>query len=824
MKQSKLFVDVILPLRLPNLFTYSVPDNLKDQVKPGIRVVVQFGPKKLYSSIIRRIHTQKPEKYTTKDIVSILDQEPVITDIQFLFWEWISDYYMCSPGEVMNAAFPSGLKLESETQIVLNSQFDKKQIFTSSETQILNNLEDKNGLSIKEISKRIGRKNILPILNELLNKKTVILKETLTEKFRPKFEAFVEIHAGLTTEKLNDVLDQLEKAPKQLNILVTFLNLSGFSDHNSYKPIKKKLLLTQASGGISSLNALVKKKILTINQREVSRLSAGIEAKASLKKLSAIQTQALKQIQQLFSEKDVVLLHGVTSSGKTEIYIHLIDEQLKKGKQILYLLPEIALTTQIINRLREVFGNKVGVYHSKFSNAERQEIWYNILDKNKKDAYQIILGVRSSIFLPFQNLGLVIIDEEHENSYKQAEPAPRYHARDSAIMLAHFFHAKTVLGTATPAIETYFNTTTGKFGLVEINERFENLELPKIILVNTRQAYKKRQMTSFFSNTMLSEINEALNLGEQVILFQNRRGFSRFIECETCGWIPGCKNCSVSLTYHKIYNNLVCHYCSYSIPIPGACKNCGSTILKTKGFGTEKIEDEIRILFPGVKTERMDLDTTRTKRSYEKIINNFENNNINILVGTQMISKGLDFCNVSIVGILNADNLLNFPDFRAYERSFQLMAQVSGRSGRKNKQGKVIIQTSDPDHTIIQDVLNNDFQHMFTSQLKDRKSFKYPPFFRMIKITLKHRKNPSLNKAAKILANDLRKFFGNRVLGPEFPVISQIQKWYLKTIILKIEKGKKVTHAKQQIRSLIQWHEKTPEFRSVQTQIDVDPM
>ena len=824
MKQSKLFVDVILPLRLPNLFTYSVPDNLKDQVKPGIRVVVQFGPKKLYSSIIRRIHTQKPEKYTTKDIVSILDQEPVITDIQFLFWEWISDYYMCSPGEVMNAAFPSGLKLESETQIVLNSQFDKKQIFTSSETQILNNLEDKNGLSIKEISKQIGRKNILPILNELLTKKTVILKETLTEKFRPKFEAFVEIHAGLTTEKLNDVLDQLEKAPKQLNILVTFLNLSGFSDHNSYKPIKKKLLLTQASGGISSLNALVKKKILTINQREVSRLSAGIEAKASLKKLSAIQTQALKQIQQLFSEKDVVLLHGVTSSGKTEIYIHLIDEQLKKGKQILYLLPEIALTTQIINRLREVFGNKVGVYHSKFSNAERQEIWYNILDKNKKDAYQIILGVRSSIFLPFQNLGLVIIDEEHENSYKQAEPAPRYHARDSAIMLAHFFHAKTVLGTATPAIETYFNTTTGKFGLVEINERFENLELPKIILVNTRQAYKKRQMTSFFSNTMLSEINEALNLGEQVILFQNRRGFSRFIECETCGWIPGCKNCSVSLTYHKINNNLVCHYCGYSIPIPGACKNCGSTILKTKGFGTEKIEDEIRILFPGVKTERMDLDTTRTKRSYEKIINNFENNDINILVGTQMISKGLDFSNVSIVGILNADNLLNFPDFRAYERSFQLMAQVSGRAGRKYKQGKVIIQTSDPNHTIIQDVLNNDFQHMFTSQLKDRKSFKYPPFFRMIKITLKHRKNPSLNKAAKILANDLRKFFGNRVLGPEFPVISQIQKWYLKTIILKIEKGKKVTHAKQQIRSVINLHEKTPEFRSVQIQIDVDPM
>lgn len=824
MKQSKLFVEVILPLRLPNLYTYKVPENLKNQVKPGIRVVVQFGSKKLYSSIIRRIHTQKPEKYTTKDIISILDREPVITDIQFLFWEWISEYYMCSPGEVMNAAFPSGLKLESETQIVLNSQFDKKHIFTSSETLILNMLEGGKGLSIKEVSKRIGRKNILPILNELLNKKTVILKETLTEKFRPKFEAFVEIHAGLTSEKLNDVPDQLEKAPKQLNILITFLNISGFSDHNSYKPIKKKLLLTQASGGISSLNALVKKKILTINQREVSRLSAGIKTKTSLKKLSAIQTQALKQIQQLFSEKDVVLLHGVTSSGKTEIYIHLIDEQLKKGKQILYLLPEIALTTQIINRLREVFGKKVGVYHSKFSDAERQEIWYNVLDENKKDAYQIILGVRSSIFLPFRNLGLVIIDEEHENSYKQTEPAPRYHARDSAIMLAHFFHAKTVLGTATPAIETYFNTTTRKFGLVEINERFENLELPKMILVNTRKAYKKRQMTSFFSNTMLSEINDALNHGEQVILFQNRRGFSRFIECETCGWIPGCKNCSVSLTYHKIYNNLVCHYCGYSIPIPGTCKNCGSTILKTKGFGTEKIEDEIRILFPGVKTERMDLDTTRTKRSYEKIINNFENNNINILVGTQMISKGLDFGNVSIVGILNADNLLNFPDFRAYERSFQLMAQVSGRSGRKNKQGKVIIQTSDPNHTIIQDVLNNDFQHMFTSQLKDRKSFKYPPFFRMIKITLKHRKKPSLNKAAKILANDLRKFFGNRVLGPEFPVISQIQKWYLKTIILKIEKGKTVIKAKQQIRSVINWHEKTGEFRSIQIQIDVDPM
>jgi primosomal protein N' (replication factor Y) len=824
MVHSKLYVDVILPLRLQNFFTYKVPDNLKKQIKPGIRIIVQFGSKKLYSAIIRRIHTDEPKGYTTKCIVSILDEKPVITDIQFLFWEWLSDYYMCSPGEVMNAALPPGLKLESQTQVILNRQFIYNQQYTPSETQILNILEDNKGLSIKEISKRIGKKNILPVINELINKKAVLPEETIHEKFKPRLEAFVEKHPDITEERLNEILDQLEKAPNQLNILVNYINLSGFSDFKDFKPVKKKFLLRQASGGISSLNTLVKKKILILKQQEVSRLSSDIKAKASLKKLNTTQLDALSQIKQLFSEKNVVLLHGVTSSGKTEIYMHLIKEQLKKGKQILYLLPEIALTAQIINRLRDVFGNKVGVYHSKFSDAERQEIWYNILDRNKKDTYRIILGVRSSVFLPFKNLGLVIVDEEHENTYKQTDPAPRYHARDSAIMLANFFHAKTVLGTATPAIDTYFNTTTGKFGLVEIHERFEKIELPEVILVNTREAYKKRQMTSFFSNKMLTEINNALKRKEQVILFQNRRGFSPFIECENCGWIPGCKNCSVRLTYHKSNNNLVCHYCSYSIPNPGKCISCGSTLLKTKGFGTEKIEDEINLLFPGAKTERMDLDTTRTKRSYEKIISNFENNNINILVGTQMISKGLDFSNVSIVGILNADNLLKFPDFRAYERSFQLMAQVSGRAGRKYKQGKVIIQTSDPNHTIIQDVLNNDFQHMFLSQLNERKKFKYPPFFRIIEITLKHRKRPSLNKAAKLLSDDLRKFFGERVLGPEFPVISQVYKWYFKTIILKIEKGKKVSSAKQQILSLINWHEKTPEFRSAQILINVDPM
>ncbi|UCG28052.1 MAG: primosomal protein N' [Bacteroidales bacterium] len=824
MEKSLWYADVLLPLPLPALYTYRIPDKLRNKIKSGMRVAVQFGPKRIYSALVKRIHSDKPPGYRYKDILSLLDTAPIVNDYQFTFWDWMVSYYLCTAGEVMKAALPSGLKLESESKISPFPGFRDFSSLSDSEIKILRLLEEKTTLSIREISKQKDIRNAIPMVNGLIFKKAILVEEKLVERYKPKTGTFVRLNPTLDEEKTSRILDHLLKAPKQQELILKFLEMANLFTGVAIREVKKTVLLKECGASPASLNSLVKKGILLLYTKQIGRLSMDDVPCSPLKKLNTLQHTKLMKIRELHSEKDVVLLHGVTSSGKTEIYMHLIDEYVKAGKQVLYLLPEIALTAQIIQRLKRVFGSGVGVYHSRLNDAERVEVWQNISGLKSEKSYRIILGVRSSLFLPFSNLGLIVVDEEHENTFKQYDPAPRYHARDSAIMLAKIHGAKVLLGTATPSIESYYNARTGKFGLVELMQRYEELELPEIILANFYEAHKKRVLTAHFTPQLLTAIEEAIEKEEQVILFQNRRGFSPFLECGTCSWIPRCKHCAVSLTYHKNIRRLVCHYCGFTIETPGNCDECGSPGLKTKGFGTEKIEDDLRILFPGVRVARMDLDTTRRKSSYENIIHDFDHQRIRVLVGTQMISKGLDFKNVYVVGILNADNMLNFPDFRAYERSYQLMSQVSGRAGRTKKRGKVIIQTSNPDHPVILDVVNHDFKHMYQSQLKERKYFRYPPFYRLIMISVKHYDKNKVDKASGEIARDLRKVLGDRVIGPEFPLINKIQRKYIKVILVKIERGKQVEQGKTVITDTIRHHEKNPAFRSVQVSIDVDPV
>jgi primosomal protein N' (replication factor Y) len=641
--------------------------------------------------------------------------------------------------------------------------------------------------------------------------------------FKPRLETFIKLSRKFSEDELNKILDSLKKAPKQRTLLSTYLSLTGFPDREKIFPVSKSLILSESRCSPAILETVINKGFLISISQSVSRLSESDDYKEPIKQLSLAQEATFKSIKSEFLEKDIVLLHGVTSSGKTEIYIHLIEEQLNLGKQVLYMLPEIALTTQIILRLKKHFGAVTGVYHSRFSDPEKVEIWKRVARKDQVDSYKLILGVRSSLFLPFSNLGLIIVDEEHDGSYKQHDPAPRYHARDSAIMLASMHNAKTILGSASPSIESYNNAVNGKYGLAELKERYGLIKLPSIILANSREAYRKKLMVSHFTPELLQAMDNALAKEEQIILFQNRRGFSPYIQCSECGWIPVCIQCAVNLTYHKGINKLVCHYCGYTTGMPAECGNCHSTGMVTRGFGTEKIEDEIKIVFPAARVARMDQDTTRNKNSFIKLIRAFEDRRIDILIGTQMISKGLDFENLTVVGILNADNLLNYPDFRAHERSFQLMEQVSGRAGRRQKQGKVVIQTSDPANNIIRLVLRHDYVNMFRMQSEERRTFNYPPFSRMVKISIKHKDRTQLNYFADILGSDLKNIFGKRVLGPESPVISQVQLWYIKTIIIKIEREKPPAKAKQLIIEAIDRLEKVKGASSLKLAIDVDP-
>jgi len=831
MFENNSFADVILPLALPQLFTYGIPDEFTDYCVAGKRVVVQFGKKKLYSALVRNVHKNQPKFYETKDIISIIDTEPIITDNQFKFWEWIAEYYMCTIGEVFKAAIPSGLKLESETLIYLNNDienYDTYGDFSEKELIIINNLKFTNPLKISEINKFLDQKSSLNILNNLIEREIVTVEEKIRNTYKVKTEKYIKLNENIKTEEdLKNIFDKLSKAPKQISLLINYIQFSELNIENPTSKIieiTKADLLKKTDTSSSAIDSLIEKNVFSLYEKEIGRILDKELQIQNVNSLSEAQNSALEQIRSNFEQHKNVLLFGVTSSGKTEIYIHLIKETIDKGKQVLYLLPEIAITSQIINRLKNIFGNIVGVYHSKFSDAERVEIWNNINKKQfEKEPYKIILGVRSSVFLPFNNLGLIIIDEEHEATYKQHDPAPRYNARDAALVLGNLQNANILLGTATPSLETYFNVKINKFALVELNQRHQNIQMPEIILSDVKEARRKKLMKSIFTPTLLHNIKETLDNNEQVILFQNRRGFSPYMECTVCSWIPKCENCDVSLTYHKNINELVCHYCGYRMPSPSGCLACGDTSLQTVGFGTEKIEEEIKMFFSEAKVARMDHDTTKGKHSHEKIITDFEQHKIDILIGTQMVSKGLDFENVRVVGILNADNLLNFPDFRAYERSYQLMVQVSGRAGRKGKQGKVIIQTADVENPIIKSVVKNDYTGMAKNQLIERKNFKYPPYFRLIKITVKHKNKLKVEKAADILADFLKQVFAERVLGPEFPIINRIQTWYMKDILIKIEKEKSIKAAREIIINGIGRMKNITEYSGIQININVDP-
>lgn len=821
---------MLLPLPV-STYTYAIPESLAGKAVEGGRVVVQFGKRKIYTALVVEIHNRKPEGLEAKEILSVLDEVPIIFPLQLKFWNWIAAYYLCYPGEVMNAALPSAFKLASESKVTLNPEFDpQKEELNEKESLLVEALHNRPAIEISEVSKIIGQMKVIPVIKTMLEKGIILMEEELPQRYRPRKETFIRLtnEYSENEEKFKELFEQLEKkARKQLELLMSFLVLSKYGSGESSE-VSRSLMLKSVKATPSALEGLVAKGVLELYEKEISRIKeGGAVTNVGSIVLMDFQQKAYDEIRKGLTDKDVVLLHGVTSSGKTELYIKYIQETLDKGKQVLYLLPEIALTTQTINRLKKYFGEKVGVYHSRFNENERVEIWNKVLIRGKTgepgSSYNIILGARSAVFLPFSDLGLIIVDEEHDSSFKQYEPSPRYNARDAALYLAHLHGAKAILGSATPSIESYYNCQEGKYALVEMTERYRSMEMPEINVVNLREEIRWKKMKSHFTSILVKQLETALANGEQSIIFQNRRGFSLRLECETCGWMPTCRNCDVTLVYHKQNNQLRCHYCGYTTFIPEKCPDCKGISLKMKGFGTEKVEEELGLLFPKARIARMDLDTTRTRHSHQKIINDLEERKIDILVGTQMVTKGLDFENVSTVSILDADNMLGFPDFRSAERSYQLMAQVSGRSGRKNKRGHVIIQTYNPKHPVILDVVNHDYKAMFEQQLVDRRKFKYPPFYRLVLVKVKHKDPAILKKAADELAAKLRKIFGNRVLGPEYPLVSRIMNYYLKQIMVKIERSASQTEMKKKLMKEMEEFSRLKEFGPLRLVIDVDP-
>ncbi|MEI7982400.1 MAG: primosomal protein N' [Bacteroidota bacterium] len=832
MEQTTLFTDVLLPLPVSGTFTYRVPFELNDHVREGIRVVVQFGSRRIYTALVVKVHENVPKDRLPKYILSVLDENPIVNAFQRSLWDWLAGYYMCYPGEVMNAALPSAFKLASESKIAMNPDFREEDITLNEKEHLLvEALLNRRTIAISDIAKILDQQKVIPVIKTMIEKGIVVVEEELLNPYKPRKEKMVRLADDLTgnEEAMKALFDQLERrAKKQLEIVMTFIRLSAFG-MGELKPVSRAELLKKSGGTSGQLEILVKKNVFSFDERLIT-LSGDDQNTVStdLIELTDVQKVALQQIHESFLTKEVVLLHGVTSSGKTELYIKLIREAIDLKKQVLYLLPEIALTTQIINRLRKYFGNRIGVYHSRFNENERVDIWNAVLSGSDKSnairsQYDIILGARSAIFLPFSNLGLVIVDEEHDSSFKQMDPAPRYNGRDAAIILARLHGARTLLGSATPSIETYFNFKQGKYGRVGISERYGNMEMPQIQVVNVRDEMRRGLMKGHFTQALLSQLQNVLANHEQAILFQNRRGFSLRLECDTCHWMPACKNCDVTLVYHKKINQLRCHYCGYISSIPERCPECQGTSITMKGFGTEKVEEELGLIFPKARIARMDLDTARSKHSHQQIIADFEERKIDILVGTQMVTKGLDFDNVSTVCILNADNMLSYPDFRAPERGYQLMAQVSGRSGRKYKQGIVIIQTFNPSHPIIADVVNHDYMAMFNQQLFERNRFRYPPFTRLVLLKLKHKDPELLNKAAGELGKALRKTFGKRVLGPEFPVVARIMNYYIKHILLKIEREASPNVVKAKLSEVVDDFQKLASFRPVKILMDVDP-
>jgi primosomal protein N' (replication factor Y) len=812
------FVEVILPLSLAKTFTYSVSEAEYNYIKKGMRVAVPFGKSKIYTGLVIEIHENKPTLYDAKEIHQILDEKPIVTEIQINHWQWIASYYMCAIGDVYRGAMPSALLLESETIISQKQDgFVDESLLSDEEFLVYQALQQQSSLKVQDIISILNKKNIFPVIQKLIDKNILVLQEEMLETYSPKLIRYVKLHSKYeSNEGLSELLETLKSANKQKEIVLSYFQLSA----SEKKPITVKKLIEVANSSSTIVKALIDKEIFEEYYIQVDRVNFSGKTREELLQLSEAQQIAFEEIKDSFTQKEVCLLHGVTSSGKTEIYIKLIEEYIKDEKQILYLLPEIALTTQLVGRLRDYFGNKVAVFHSKYSNNERVEVWQQVLAQSPKA--QIVIGARSALFLPFSNLGLVIVDEEHEQTFKQVDPSPRYHARDASIVLANSFKAKVLLGSATPSIETYFNAQSGKYGLVEIFERYGNVKMPEIELVDLKDKYFRKKMSGHFSDTLIEEITTTLSLGEQVILFQNRRGFSPVVECITCGHVPQCPQCDVSLTYHKHKNQLRCHYCGYSMAKPTNCHSCSSIQLTTKGFGTEQIQQELVELFPNAKVGRMDQDTTRGKFGFEKIIDSFKNQEVEILVGTQMLAKGLDFDNVSLVGIMNADNMLYHPDFRAFERSYQMMTQVSGRSGRSEKQGKVIIQTYNPDHNTIRQVVQNDYLGMYNEQLYERQIYKYPPYFKLIKLTLKHRDFDKLKEGSMWLYQVMQQNLTIPVLGPEEPPISRIRNEYIRTIMIKIPQNQSLQGTKKTIQKMLNSFEAVAQYRSIKVTVNVD--
>lgn len=754
------YVDVIVPLPLEGAFTYSVPHNLAERVRFGVRVAVTFGASKVHTAIVVRVHQDKPA-FNVKDIVDVIDDQPMLLEQQYQLWQWLSAYYMASLGDVYNAALPAGLKVE--------------------------------------------------------------------ENYKPRTETYIDLCEPLRNEQsLNVALDMLKRARNQREALMHFLRIShwetieGTQTAEPVVDITREELMNVSRCSYAVIKSLVERKILFTYEREVGRLNDhGEEHLENVKRLNGAQQEAYNQIVFQFLKKNVVLLHGVTSSGKTEIYIHLIKKALEEKKQVLYLLPEIALTVQITSRLRHVFGNKLGIYHSKYSDAERVEIWKKQLSHHP---YEVVLGARSAVYLPFQRLGLVIIDEEHETSFKQQDPSPRYHARSAAIVLAGMYGAKTLLGTATPSVESYYNACQGKYGLVTLTSRYKDIQLPEIRVVDSKDLQRRKMMTGPFSPPLIAAVNEALKSGQQVILFQNRRGFAPMIECRTCGWVPKCTNCDVSLTMHKSMNLLTCHYCGYTYRIPAVCPACGGTDLRGRGFGTEKVEEYVGQLFPDARVARMDLDTTRTRNAYGRIIDDFSSGRTNLLIGTQMVSKGLDFDRVSVVGILNADAMLNYPDFRAYEHAFMMMAQVSGRAGRKGQRGKVFLQTKNKELPLIRQVVENDYQRFYEALLEERRLFSYPPFHRLVYVFLRHRHDDVVETAGIEMGSRLRQGLGERILGPDKPSIARVKNLHIRKIVIKLENGIDQKAVRLYLRTVQQQLLQDKRYAALQVYYDVDPM
>ncbi|WP_177219141.1 replication restart helicase PriA [Lutibacter maritimus] len=809
------FINVILPIPLQKQFTYKITEAEAAFLKSGMRVAVEFGKSKIYTALVYTIHNEPPVGYEAKEIFQILDETPIVNEIQLAHWEWISNYYMCSLGEVFRAALPSAFLLESETVIQQNIGFTTEELLNDDEFLIYEALQHQTQLTINQIVEILGKKAVFPVIKDLIEKNVINVKEQIYEQYKPKLIKYVRLNAVWNEkEKLSELLETLSRAQKQRDVILTYFQLQ-----TTKKPIKVVDLQEKANSSAAVIKSLVDKDILEYYFIQTDRINFDGNSK-EIKILTSHQEEAFLAIKKCFETKQVTLLKGITSSGKTEIYAKLIKQQLEQGKQVLYLLPEIALTTQLIERLQIYFGEYLSIFHSKYSMNERVEVWNNVLENNQKA--QLILGARSSLFLPFSDLGLIIVDEEHEPSFKQYDPSPRYHARDAAIVLANQHNTKVLLGSATPSIETFYNAQQGKYGFVELNRRFGNVLLPEIELVDVKEKHRKKRMKGHFSDRLLEMISDALKEKEQVILFQNRRGFAPVVECETCGVSPQCPQCDVSLTFHSYRKELRCHYCGYRQAMLHNCGACGSEKLNTKGFGTEQIELELQELFPNVNIGRMDLDTTRGKYGYQKILGQFQAQEIDILVGTQMLSKGLDFANVSLVGIMNADNMLNFPDFRAHERSYQLMVQVSGRAGRDQKRGKVAIQTFNPYHQILQQVSTNSYDEMFKEQLQERWQYHYPPFYRIIKITLRHKNFNSVEDGANWLGKSLTANVKEQILGPTTPAISKIRNYYIRQIIIKIPPKQSIAASKNKIIRVVNAFQAIKEFRSIKLTIDVD--